>query len=981
MFCKDFLTASLSEEELTKRLKVVLEETGSWPRGENTDKLHFIVNDICESALHNHTSVDIRLLVACIAADVLSVFAPHAPYDRTQLQSIFSLFLSSFWQLCNPAPRPRARYLLERLASVKAFSLAAAEEISEDMLANLLHTVSSICQKGVAVTAESVLADCIVDFTEECNRSSMSTMVLDTFFEPISKCKNFDSNQNARVFSYSLYRSSALQDAASQYLFELKQQISIESDSRDNVIDIIAAIAPIAPNSLNLVMPALADDLKFGDSEVRSKVVSLLGKVFSSPGYYVSNFHELFIEFLGRINDKLVSIRSSILNVTIDLVKSHPSTMPDVCAVLISALNDGDEKIRSIALNVVCENFKLLQQSGDANILKEAGKRMRDKQAGIRKEAMQLLSTIFQKANVKERESTYGWIVNMVLGNARDSDSSDVRGEVASILDEKFIHESSSPSTVFSSVTAFLTNLDDAGFAGLEHLLYNKARIASELRRACLLVSHSGSDPSLLSSCITNVASFLPENLQATEQLEAVFAYSSIKMAPKLLECLDVVHDSSELRKRKRALDKQFGPRSSLQDFLDKLFIHFQIGLFDCRWVQGALLSVSKHDISPFDMWLAKIILTSFPKTASACDVIILECIQIEKIDSSVALRAVHANAEGFRGNTKMTNATKQLCQSLNHKIAKLASRAFVALERPVGADTLVNQMKDKLDVDERCVAVLSVLQQCATIYPESVLDHGVDISRFVVEKLAIHSFTAPTGSETSKAAKSSAVASGAWLAQAKVIGIKLLGILSCCVKDKPAVAESALQLYRDIINANGTIGDAETTDEFKAEYILECGKAFLRIAACPDISSRVSCADVHLVSGLIEDVKASVKKPFAKYLYKCLINRKIGATLPWSFAAIFALAGNDCDRYFAAQVLILLKQTVALMRAMHRTAAAAGTATAANLLPETILPMVVHLLAHHPEFVHPKATDAYRIWIAKWVIGSVMDALASGPE
>ena len=257
MFSKDFLTVGHPVIETINRLKAVLEETGSWPQGENTDKLKFIAKDIGESALQMHACWKVRLLVACIAADILHIFAPDAPYDRTQLQSIFSLLLSSFYQLCNPPAFNRAFYLLKRLVSVQAFSLAAAEEVSEDMLENLLATVSSICQKGVDVTAESLLADCIVDFTEECNPSSMSTLLLDTFFEPISTCKNFDTNQNARVFIDSLKRSPALQDAASQYLFDRKQKNGIESDLRDSVIDIIAAIAPIAP------MPALADDLKF----------------------------------------------------------------------------------------------------------------------------------------------------------------------------------------------------------------------------------------------------------------------------------------------------------------------------------------------------------------------------------------------------------------------------------------------------------------------------------------------------------------------------------------------------------------------------------------------------------------------------------------------------------------------------------------------------------------------------------------------
>jgi hypothetical protein len=341
----------------------------------------------------------------------------------------------------------------------------------------------------------------------------------------------------------------------------------------------------------------------------------------------------------------------------------------------------------------------------------------------------------------------------------------------------------------------------------------------------------------------------------------------------------------------------------------------------------------------------------------------------------------VHANAESFRGNTKLTNATKQLCASRIRKIAKLASRAYISLEGQASADSLVKQMKDNLEVDEKCLAALSVLQQIAIMFPMSIMQHGADIGRFVVDELAVASASAPSGGKSSKAAKSAAASSGDWLAQAKVIGIKLLGILSCCLKDKPEVARFVLKFYRDVINADGAVVDAECTETFKAESRLECGKAFLRIAACPDISSHVSYSDLHLIAGLIEDVEGSVKKPFAKHLYKSLITRKTGATLPWRFAAIFALAANDADREFAAQVLLLLKQTVGFMRTMYRRAASAGTVTAAHLLPERILPMVVHLLAHHPDFIAAKTSDADRTSIAKKNIGSVMEALASGPE
>jgi hypothetical protein len=279
--------------------------------------------------------------------------------------------------------------------------------------------------------------------------------------------------------------------------------------------------------------------------------------------------------------------------------------------------------------------------------------------------------------------------------------------------------------------------------------------------------------------------------------------------------------------------------------------------------------------------------------------------------------------------------------------------------------------------VNERCVAALSVLQQCAVMFPMSIMQHGVEISRFVVDKLTSTAVVAPIGNKASKSSASSVE----WLAQARVVGIKLLGILSCCVKHQPNVAKVALKFYREVITAGGAIGDTETTEEFRSESTLECGKAFLRIAACPDITSFVSYADLHLVAGLIEDVEDSVKKPFAKHLYKSLITRTTGATLPWRFAAIFSLAAADADRDFAAQVLLLLKQTVAFMRTMYREASSAGTVTVAHLLPERILPMVVHLLAHHPDFVAAKTWDAERYSFAQKCIGSVMEALTSGQE
>ena len=623
MFSKDFLAASLSKEELTKRLKAVLEQTGSWPQGEDTDKLKFIAKDLCKSALQKNASIDVRILVACISADILRVFAPDAPYDRNQLQSIFSLFLSSFYQLCNPAILPTANRFLERLVSVKSFSLAATVEDSDGMLKNLLETISSVCQKGVVVTAESLLGDCIVDFAEQCNKSCMNTLLLDNFFKPFAASKNFDTNHNARVFSYSLKRSPALQDAVSQYLFDIKQKVCI-----DEFINILVIIAPIAPKALTAIMPALADDLKIGCTYAHSILVTFLDKVISYTVAYVSaDFLSLLRRFLGLL----------------------------------------------------------------------------------------------------------------------------------------------------------------------------------------------------------------------------------------------------------------------------------------------------------------------------------------------------HANAASLGGNPKLADGTKILGVIHHQTVAKLASRAYLYLESQAGAVSLVNLMTDKLNVDEGCLIALSVLQQCAIIFPNSIMQHVESIVHFITEDLS--------------SASASDNFSNHWLASAKRLGIKLLGILSCCFKHEAAIAEKVLNFVRDVIEADGAVRGIECHSYYKASAVCECGIVVLRIAACPDISSHVSHSDLHLIAGLIKNVDFDVRSKFAKKLYKSLTTRNAEAALPWHFAAIFALAANDEDVRFAGEMLRLLKQTVYVMRTKYSQSVSSGTSNE-QLLPERILPTVVHLLAHHPVLIAATTSVDYHISsIAKKPVGYVMEALASGPE
>ena len=328
-------------------------------------------------------------------------------------------------------------------------------------------------------------------------------------------------------------------------------------------------------------------------------------------------------------------------------------------------------------------------------------------------------------------------------------------------------------------------------------------------------------------------------------------------------------------------------------------------------------------------------------------------------------LGLLHANAASLGGNPNLADGTKILGVIHHQTVAKLASRAYLYLESQAGAFSLVKQMTDKLTVDEKCLIALSVLQQCAIMFPISIMQHVECIVRFITEVLY--------------SASASDNFSNHWLASAKSLGIKLLGILSCFFN--AAIAEKVLDFVRDVIKADGAVRGIECHPYYQGSAVCECGIVVLRIAACPAISSHVSHSDLHLIAKLIKDVDFDVRSKFAKKLYKSLTTRNAEAALPWHFAAIFALAANDEDVRFAGEMLRLLKQTVYVMRTKYSQSVSSGTSNE-QLLPERILLTVVHLLAHHPVLIAATTSvDYYMYSIAKRPIEYVMEALASGPE
>ncbi|KAK2179959.1 hypothetical protein NP493_464g01043 [Ridgeia piscesae] len=83
--CKE-LHEGLSTDELLKRLKLLARAFQEMGQDENSQYKQLTLHIASEFFL-DHSSKDVRLLIACCIADIFRIFAPDAPYkDGHQLK-------------------------------------------------------------------------------------------------------------------------------------------------------------------------------------------------------------------------------------------------------------------------------------------------------------------------------------------------------------------------------------------------------------------------------------------------------------------------------------------------------------------------------------------------------------------------------------------------------------------------------------------------------------------------------------------------------------------------------------------------------------------------------------------------------------------------------------------------------------------------------------------------------------------------------
>ncbi|GJD06557.1 Sister chromatid cohesion protein PDS5 homolog A [Galdieria sulphuraria] len=385
----------LGPEALTKQIRILCEQLMAVPQEslstEESENLAIAAKSLCASCFLESKNQNIRILSACCLADILRLFAPETPFSKDELKRIFPFFIRQLSGLENfeGSLFPWYFYLLERLATTKAFALVANdEEISVD----LLEKCFTIISENHSYKVHLYLTELMANVVEEADQISQS--VLDAALMRLIPPFSQQSPESYKLAKMLVLRcKDSLQLPVSSFLNAVfVDKRTVDSDLRDRVHDLVQQLFYVAPDLLLYVFPGLEAELKVEDVNVRTKSIRLLGKLFSSSD---SNLFEkyatLFDELLGRFYDVEPSIRVELCILAESILRVHPNVSTKIQKYLQERVLDTDEKVRETAIQKICSNWNAFS----VETLKSVVSRLYDKKARIRKETIQQITKAF----------------------------------------------------------------------------------------------------------------------------------------------------------------------------------------------------------------------------------------------------------------------------------------------------------------------------------------------------------------------------------------------------------------------------------------------------------------------------------------------------------------------------------------------------------------------------------------------------------
>uniref|UniRef100_A0A672MDL9 Sister chromatid cohesion protein PDS5 homolog A-like n=1 Tax=Sinocyclocheilus grahami TaxID=75366 RepID=A0A672MDL9_SINGR len=870
---------------------------------------------------------DVRLLVACCLADIFRIYAPEAPYtSHDKLKEIF-LFITRQLKGLEDTKSPqfnRYFYLLE----VRWF-------IQSLFFAEFLQMTGCVCMHVLNVLSGSL------DYKPHCS--------------------------NIYLFFFN------------QVLVMGKSSVS---DLSEHVFDLIQELFAIDPLLLVSVMPQLEFKLKSNDGEERLAVVKLLAKLFGAKDSELATQNRpLWQCFLGRFNDIHVPVRLECVKFASHCLMNHPDLAKDLTDFLKVRSHDPEEAIRH---DVIVTIINAGKKDLNLHVLF---------QWRVRKEAMMGLAQLYKKYCLhheagKESALKISWIKDKLLHIYYQNSIDDkllvekifaqnmvphsleteekmkclyylyacldtnavkalnemwkcqnmLRGLVRELLDLHKLPTVANTSAMFGKLMTIAKNLPDPGKAQDFMKKFNQVLGEDEKLRLQLdqLISPTCSCKQA-EQCVREITRKLTFPKQPTNPF--------LEMVKFLLERIAPVHiDSEAISALVKLLNKSVEgtaddddegvtPDTAIRAGLEllKVLSFTHPTAFHSAETYESLLQCLKME----DDKVAEAAIQIFRNTGQKIET------ELPQIRSTL-IPILHQKAK--RGTPHQAKQAVHCIHAIFHNKEVQLAQIFEPLSRSLNAD-----------VPEQLITPLVSLGHISMLAPDQFASPMKSIvANFIVKDLLMNDRS--VGNKNGRLWTADDEVSPEVLA--KVHAIKLLVRWLLGMKNNQSKsANSTLRLLSAMLVSEGDLTEQKKISKSDMSRLrLAAGSAIMKLAQEPCYHEIITPEQFQLCGLVINDECYQVRQIFAQKLHVALVK----LLLPLEYMAVFALCAKDPVKERRAHARQCLLKNISVRREYIKQNPMAPEKLL-SLLPEYVVPYMIHLLAHDPDLTKPQDLEQLR--------------------
>lgn len=473
--CKE-IGEDLSTDDLVRRLKDISMAFQQLSQDDDNSQYIPLALSLTNDFYLEHSSRDVRLLVACSIADVFRVYAPNAPYENEELiKKIFRFFIQQLKGLEDPKHPTFKRYfyLLENLAWVKSFNICIELEDSQVIFCELFSLIFSIVNENHSEKVKNFMIDVLTPLILESDATSPELMeiILIHLIDPKKSQAKHACLLAREVVKKSIktlgpYLVNYLITTVTSEISPNGEE-SLDSNAnthrghtanqstsyfRKNIIgicDLIYELNKVVPETMQDFLPHLEYKIKSNDEKERCEFTRLLARLFSDKDSNLAKLYpELWKCFLGRFKDISATVRIRCVQYSMHFLVNHPEMKADVTEQLKQRQHDQDENVRHEVVMAIISAARKGVDNINEDLLEFVKERTLDKKFKIRREALYGLAQLYRQflLNIKPEGPApvtddginsvkkLNWIKNKCLHNYYQSSLED------KLLVERIVH-------------------------------------------------------------------------------------------------------------------------------------------------------------------------------------------------------------------------------------------------------------------------------------------------------------------------------------------------------------------------------------------------------------------------------------------------------------------------------------------------------------------------------------------------------------